>query len=491
MTLTPRYRLGLALLAALAATDLFVWLFVLPGRRGGASAATEATFTTWEPGASEGADAPDSSPSGRGSGLAGRGDARPAASRPADRDGGPAPRMDLVGARVELRTALGRQPTDWKRIREVLAARQDALDDELLETLLERFEEAPLGRGLVEAFGEARHPKLFDELLALAEEQQGRGTLGQMALEAMGALPDVDPTRAVEALSRHLGDDPREDAPWLTALARLGGEPGLETLVGYLARSDHPERVPQSAVQGLRVPDRAAAGRVLAKALDEAGSDDERAVLALLAGAVKAEGLDDQLVKLLTTSEQAHVATNSARALAEQRTASAVDALVRVGRSEGAGAPQARSALNQMRGGDIEPDALDRLRELLREESPSATTVMVQGIAMGVLGAQADLSSLPLVGERVAAEDEAVAAPAIAALGAYGSHARGEVGRLVARFDRASAPVQASIVQSLGRIGGGQALEALRRWSESTATPATLRNHILHAMRMARTVGGP
>ena len=69
-------------------------------------------------------------------------------------------------------------------------------------------------------------------------------------------------------------------------------------------------------------------------------------------------------------------AEQAARALAEQRTASAVDALVRVGRSDGPGAPQARSALNQMRGGEIEPDALYRLRDLLREESPSATTVM-------------------------------------------------------------------------------------------------------------------
>ncbi|MGE0191895.1 MAG: hypothetical protein AB7T63_07600 [Planctomycetota bacterium] len=490
MTLTPRYRLGLALLAALAVTDLFVWLFVLPARRGSAVAASDTRFAAWEPEAPPDEPLPGAA-TAAGSGLRGSGDGRPASSRPADRDGGPAPRMELVGARVELRAALGRQPTDWNRIREVLAARPDALDDELVETLLERFEEAPLGRGLVEAFAEARHPKLFDELLAIAEEQLGRGTLGQMALEALGALPDVDPSRAVDAIAPHLGDDPREDAPWLTALARLGGEPGLATLVQYLARSDHPERIPQSAVQGLRVADRAAAGRVLAEAFEAARSDDERAVLALVAGAVKAEGLEPRLVELLTSTEQAHVATNSARALAEQRTASAVDALVRVGRSDGPGAPQARSALNQMRGGEIEPDALDRLRDLLREDAPSATTIMVQGIAMGVLGAQGDLSSLPLVGERVAADDEAVAAPAITALGAYGAHARGEVGRLVARFDRSSAPVQASIVQALGRIGGGDAVEALRGWSESSSTPATLRNHILHALRGARTVGGP
>jgi HEAT repeat protein len=400
------------------------------------------------------------------------------------------PEIDLVGARVDLRSALGRRPADWSRIQAVLRARPDALDDELLETLLERFEEGPQARGVVEAFSEARHPRLFAELLAVAEREGTSRPLGRMALEALGALPALDAGPAVAALSRNLAGDPQQDAPWLIAVARVGGAQALDALVLYIARSDHPERMPQSAMQGLHVEDPQQASEVLTAALRNATSDAQRAALALLVGTLRSPGMEPVLGEMLAGTEDGALRAAAARALADQRTPAAVDLLVRVGRGETAGAPQARAALHQMRGGDtLDPEAVQRLRDLLREERPPPNAILLQGIAMGVLAAHGDLTALPLVAERVAAEDDAVAAQAIQALGAYGRAARGDVARMVQRYASAEPPLRASIIQSLGRIGGGEAIEALRAWSESSATPTTLRNPLLHALRQARTVG--
>ncbi len=481
MTLTPRYRLGLTLLAALALVDLLVWLFVVPPQRSPAPASDDGTaWVEWNdapPDGPSGVDGP-SDPDGL-SGLEGRGSASPIPTS----DG---PEVHLVAARVEMRTALARRPIDWLRIRDILVARPEVLDDLLAAQLLERFEEAPHGRGLVEAFAAARHPSLFPALLTLAVDQRGRGPLGQAALDALGSLPGLDGDATVEALLPHLGRDPREDAPWLTAIARVGGTRGLEAIVAYLGRISDPARVPQSAIQGLRGVDRTRAGELLGEALDRSREDDERAVLLLLAGAVRAAGLEERLVDLMTNASSGHVAVNAARALGEQRTPAAIDALVRIARTDDDAAAHARGALQQMRGGELPPDAIERLRVLLREENPSPDAIATHGIAMGVLAAHGDTASLSVIASRVVASDDAAAAPAVSALGTFGARARHEVPRLVARFATASPPLQSAIVQSLGQIGGADAVAALQRFSEQEPTNAGLKSHVLHALRRAR-----
>lgn len=489
MRTTPRFRLALAALGALAVVDACVWVLVVNARD------TTERQLDWETWAGADDDADDAykpllatsggapTDSGRGERIRRSGSAKPVAEA--------LPPIGLAEARALLAAALERRPLDWRKVGDLLERRGDALDESLVAAMLAGLVERPEGRDLIAAFSHAKHPTLAGLLLDLAIDHEPRTPTGAIALEALGHLPEMDRYAIVKRVNdRLLAHDTSQDLPWLRTLAGIGGEDALDAVVAYLARATDPDKLLPATWRAFVVDDLDAAAARIRSALADARDPAERRALASLVAELRPPGLVPELVEMARDGADPALQATAFQALAAIGTSDAVHMLVDEGRNTGRAAELARSVMGRLGGRTaLDTESLAALRAGLGESVRGEASRELSHVVMAALAAQRDVEALPAVASAVEDGHEETSLRAIQSLGTYGALARAEVGPLVERYPKSSERTQQAIAAALGNIGGGEAIEALVRFYDGTRPNAALAHVLQQALRRARTVG--
>ncbi len=483
--MTPRFRLALVGLAALAALTGALALLRTgggtpsEGEAGGRAAAGPAL-----PGAGLSPRTPDDGEPGGEDEAPSRGGGATGGLRPGLRAPEGVDLSDPEQRRRHLLGLIAERPLDWNQIVALVGLSTEPLDPAARAFLLEQLRTGDRN-GAGRALTVCHDPAFVPELLALLDDPGAPAGMRRVAVLALAQMPGADRDELVRTLEGRLKGTGAADGELLGMIARRGGPEAARAITEYVARGGDGVRLAQSAVGQLDLVGDPAAAEVVAQALRRTASPEALAVLVRLASARPgAAGVGSALIALDRDDVPEAVRTQVLEALAQVGSLEATEHLLRVARQPGVYGERATLALANL--GTTSPEAQEALLAAAERPGSSPRPELARASLLQAAGTMRLSKALPAMVSALDERDLQVKNGALQALGRMGPLARAHVEAIGQQFAAGSEATRIAVVVALGSIGGPEAAERLERLGATPDLGPQLQRTLGFALAQAR-----
>lgn len=488
--MTPRFRLALVALLALAAVTAVVWL--LRGSSTGpgpseAPARSEASRP--DPASLDGPDLEGSGGTGPGAGPdggtgggragGGTGGLQPGLRRPSGLD-----LSNPEARRKHLLELLATPPIAWDDVAAVVGITTEPLDPAVKAALLQAVRGGDRN-GASKCLAVAHDPTLVPDLLQILDDPASAVGARRVAMLALSQMPGADAAEVVKQLESRLKGPGAGDGEVLGAIARRGGAEAARAVTEYLARSPDAARLVQGVAGQLDLVRDPAAAAVVADAFAATKDPAALSALVFLASARPgAVGLTAPLIALDRDDVPEALRTQALEALAQVGSEEGTEHLLRVARQPGAFGERAQLALGNLR--SASPKAREALVAELERSQLNPRAELARSTLLEALGTLRERKALPAVVQSLRDSSDRVRNSAVRALGRMRDLSRPHVAEIGALWSDGSPATRTALAVSLGSIGGPEAAQLLETWAQDTSAGPDLRRTLGHAASQAR-----
>ena len=370
----------------------------------------------------------------------------------------------------------------WKEVQRLLGIMTEPLSDEAKRALVHGLRTGPRGY-VVEAIAVVRDGTLVDRLFELIDERGVPEPVRQAALLGLGRMQGANADDVAKSLESRLSGTFRNDVHLLSAIAQRGGGEAARAIVEYLGRQASRD-VRAQAFDRFELGEDEEAVRVFQAALLDAKSPIVAEQLLTLVAKPGSAELVPAIAKLESGASPLGVRLAALKSLGRIGSTDAVQHLINRARESGDMGDAALKALDSLRAAD--PGAREALRKELERTGLNARPAASKSRLLRALGRLKDKESLPAMVEAMDDPDQSVERSAILAIGGLGRDARPAMGRLVKAYQGGNTGTRNAVVHALGSMGGQEALGHLKTWQQEEGLEPSVQRMLRQAILSVR-----